>query len=69
MAANKINSSFMVPTIHRFSPSVLFYLMCTLPTIWFLELDRLDAYKARVENRTCVEQDVAVGLSDFAGVR
>ena len=74
--ANKINSSLMVAIIRRFSPSVLFYLMCTVPTIWFLELDRIDVYKEGLEdnmNRTnstsCVKQDVEVALSDIAGVR
>ena len=70
------NKSYPSQIIRRFSPSVLFYLMCTVPTIWFLELERIDVYQARLEgklngtNSSCVvEQDLTVELSDIAGVR
>ncbi len=52
------------------------YLLSVVPAIWFLELDKVEKYNDKLEatsNSTngtvmTVEEEVAVALSDIAGV-
>ena len=48
---NTDNSFFVC----RFSPSIFLYLLCTVPTIWFLELERVDAYRDKLESNVNVD--------------
>ena len=50
----------------RFCPCFLFYLICTVPAIYILELDRLDRY-----NQIYLDQNqtASVALSSLQGVR
>ncbi|XP_041364176.1 transmembrane protein 26-like [Gigantopelta aegis] len=48
-----------------FCPCFLFYLICTVPAIYILELDRLEAYN-KIFNDQNITQ--SVGLSTFQGV-
>lgn len=52
--------------VYRFCPSVFFYLLCLVPTIWFLELNELEN---RIGLRPSLSNDTTVaGSRDDAAV-
>jgi len=42
--------------VYRFCPSVFFYLLCVVPTIWLLELDELEK---RILHQEC-ERNITI---------